>query len=44
MYSPILVPDKNTCELKTHGNPTTKKFNFFTVFGLFMFQQKTLEK
>ena len=44
MFTPIVIPDKNTRELRYNVNPTDKKFNFFTIFGLFIFRQKTLEK
>ena len=44
MFPPILVPDKNTRELRNNVNPTSKKYNFSRYFGLFMFRQKNLEK
>ena len=44
MFAPILIPDKNTRELRIDVNPTSKMFKFSRYFGLFMFRQKTLEK
>ena len=40
MFTPILIRDKNTRELKNNVNPVSKKVKIFTFFGLFMFQQK----
>ena len=41
MFTPTLIPAKNTGELRNNENPTSKKFNVFTFFfGLFMFRQK----
>ena len=28
MFTPILIPDKNTRELRNNVNPTSKKFKF----------------
>ena len=44
MFTPILIRDKNTRELKNNVNPVSKKVKIFTFFGLFMFRQKNLEK
>ena len=44
MFTPILIRDKNTRELKNNVSPVSKKVKIFTFFGLFMFRQKNLEK
>ena len=44
MFTPILIPDKHTHELRFNVNPMSKKLNFFRFIAFFMFQQKSLEK
>ena len=44
MFTPILIPAKNTRKLRNNVNPTNKKFIFSRFFGLFMFRQKIFEK
>ena len=44
MFTPILIPDKNTHELRYNANPTSQKLNISRLFGRFMFGQKTSEK
>ena len=44
MFTPILIPDKHTHELRFNVNPMSKKLNFFRFIDFFMFQHKSLEK
>ena len=41
-FTPILIPNENTCELGNNVNSTSKKLKNM-IFGLFMFRQKTLK-
>ena len=43
MFTPILIIDKNTCELGSDVNPTSKKLNF-SRFWTFYVPKKTLGK
>ena len=44
MFTPILMPDKNTRELRNSVNPTSKKLEISGFRGVFMFLQKSFEK
>ena len=44
IITPILMPDKNTRELRNNVNPTSKKLEILGFHGVFMFRQKTFEK
>ena len=45
MFTPILMPDKNTHELGNNSNPTSKKLKFSRFFLLFLFvRTKKIEK
>ena len=44
MFPPILIPHKNTRELRNNVNPTSKKLNFSRFLDFFLFRLKTLEK
>ena len=43
-FTPILMPDKNTRELRNYVNPTSKKLEISDFHGVFMFWQKNLRK
>ena len=43
-FTPILIPDKNTRELRNNVNPTCKKLEFSRFFLLFTLGQKNFEK
>ena len=43
-FTPILMPDKNTRELRNNVNPTSKKLEISGFHGVFMFWQKPFEK
>ena len=43
MFTPILMPDKNTRELRNYLNPTSKKLEISGFRGVFMFWQKPFE-
>ena len=36
-FTPILIPDKNTRELRNNVNPTSKKLEISGFHGVFMF-------
>ena len=40
-FTPILMPDKNTRELRNNVNPTSKKLEISGFHGVFMFWKKT---
>ena len=44
MFTPILMPDKNTRELRNNVNPTSKKLEISGFQWVFMFWQKPFEK
>ena len=44
MFTPILIPDKHTNELRINVNPISKKLKFLRFIDFFMFQQKKLGK
>ena len=44
MFTPILMPDENTRELRNNVNPTSKKLEISGFQGVFMFWQKPYEK
>ena len=44
MFTPILMPDKNTHELRINVNPMSKQLKFLRFIDFFMCQQKSLEK
>ena len=44
MFTPILIPDKITRELRNNVNPIREKLKFPCLMELFMFGQKTFEK
>ena len=43
-FTPILMPDKNTRELRNNVNPTSKKLEMSGFHGVFMFWKKNLRK
>ena len=44
MFTPILMPDKNSRELRNNVNPTSKKVKIFTILDLFYVPTKNLGK
>ena len=44
MFTPILMPDQNTRELRNNVNPTSEKLKISGFHGVFMFRQKPFEK
>ena len=44
MFTPILMPDKNSRELRNNVNPTSKKNKIFTILDLFYVPTKNLGK
>ena len=44
MFTPILIRDKNTRELKNNVNPVSKKVKIFTFFWTFYVPTKKLGK
>ena len=36
-FTPTLIPDKNTCELRNNVNSTSKKLEISGFYGVFMF-------
>ena len=44
MFTPILMPDKNTRELRNNVNPTSKKLEISGFHGVFYVLTKTLRK
>ena len=44
MFTPILIPDKNTYKLRNNVNPTSQKLKTSRLFGRFRIGQKTSEK
>ena len=43
-FKPILIPDKNTREIRNNVNPTSKKLKFSRVLDLLCSYKKTFEK
>ena len=44
MFTHILIPSKNTHELRNNVNPTSKKFNFPRFFDFLCSDKKNLPK
>ena len=44
MFTPILIPNKNTYKLRNNVNSTSQKLKTSRLFGRFMIGQKTSEK
>ena len=44
MFTPILIPAKNTRELRNNVNPARQNFNFSSFFWTFYVPTKTFEK
>ena len=44
MFTPILIPNKNTCELRNNINPMSKKLKFSGVWDFLCSDKKILEK
>ena len=43
-FTPILIPDKNTRELRNNVNPTCKKLEFSRFLDFLQSDKKTLKK
>ena len=41
MFTPILIPAKNTCELRNNVNPISKKINFSRLLDFLCSDKKT---
>ena len=44
MFTPIIISDKNTSELRNNVSQMSEKVENLTLYGLFMFRPKSLEK